>query len=395
MGSAFLLILFATSVISIKVFSFSSTDKNDQLSSAVLENAASQDLPEKFTVCFAMKHDKIDRRSPFLIRDINKHPWIAPSTWNSGGLSLWFDLGRGEWLKFHVIERPWKFWSHVCAEIDTVTGNISVSMDGRLPLTRKSEKLRAGKPGKLDERLEIGITETSILDGGKRSFNGKVSNIHFHLVDGQNSLETLSRNPCETKGSYLAWSDMTFSRNGPSVFELEEKDEEVCDVLPDLYNVLLPGTMSWTNADHLCKVLSGGMMTGVEDDQDMERLASRVRGTSETCPSLWLPLSDGRKEGIWENTNLNSVAKYLRWANGQPNGLGAQNHAAVDMENFLLGDYHAEDTHCASCTLKSNAILTLRGVCKDSYLGKNILKLFRNIFMNISLICRYNICGHT
>ena len=371
MRPAFWLFLFATSVISIKVFSFNSTDENDQLSSAVLENKSSQELPEKFTVCFAMKQDKIDRRSPFLIRDKNYHPWIALSIWNSGGLSLWSDI-KGEWLKFQELETPWKFWSHICAEFDTVTGDISVSIDGRLPLTRRSKKLRGGMPEKLEQHLEIGITETSTEYGGKRSFHGKVSNMHFHFSGKQISLANLSKNPCETQGSYLAWSDMTFKRNGLNVFEVEEKDQEVCDVLPGLYHVLLPGRMSWTSANHLCHVLGGGTMTGVEDEQDINKLAARVKGISESCPSLWLPLSDERKEGVWENTNSNSSAKFLRWSDGQPNGLGLQNHAAVDMENFLFGDYHAEDRHCASCTLKTTTVLTLRGLCKDSYLGKTL-----------------------
>ena len=390
-GPAFWLFLFATSVTSIKVFSFNSTDENDQLSSAVLENSPSQELPEKFTVCFAMKQDKIDGRSPFLIRDINRNPWIALSIWNTNaglGLSLWVDI-RGEWLNFHKIETPWKFWSHICAKFDTVTGNISVSIDGRPTLTKSSKNLRSGKPGTLDQHLEIGITETLTADGGKRSFYGKVSNIHFHFSDEQVSLADLSKKSCETKGSYLAWSDMTFTRNGLNVFEVEENDEEVCYVLPALYHALLPGRMSWTHANHLCQVLGGGTMTGVEDDQDMDELASRVKDISESCPSIWLPLSDRRKEGTWENTNSNSSAKFLRWSDGQPNGLEIQNHAAVDMETFLFADYNAEgDAHCASCTLKTTALLTLRGVCKDSFLGKTF------IFSSSSSIISYQHIYH-
>ena len=302
MGPAFFLIIFATSVVSIKVFSFNSTEENNQvLSSAVLLNGPSLELPEKFIVCFAFKQDKIDKRSPFLIRDRNNVPWIAPSVWNSGGLGLWFDLGKGEWLKFQEIKRPWKLWSHVCAEIDSISGNISVSLDGRPSLTRTSEKLRNGKPGRLNQQLEIGITETPILYGGKRPFYGKVSNIHFHLAGGQNSLEALSGNPCQTKGTYLAWSDMTFTKSGPGVFEIEEDDKEVCEVLPDSYNVLLPGKMTWSNADHLCKVLGGGVLAGVEDDQDMAGMALQVKQASESCPAVWLPLSDAREEGVWEN----------------------------------------------------------------------------------------------
>ena len=367
--------IFARHVISMKVFSFNSTDdESDQFSSAVLVSSPKEALPEKFIACFSMKQDKIDNSSPFLIRDINKQPWIAPSVWNSGGLAFWFEIGKREWIKFHEFEAPWKFWSHICAELDTVTGNISVSVNGRETLTRSSQKLRDGTPGKLYQQLEIGVTETSLKYGGKRTFFGEVSNIHFHHVDGKNSPASLSKSPCGKKGSYLAWSEMTFTRSGENVFESEEKDEDVCDVLPHSYDVLLPGKRSWTSVNHLCKVLGSGTMTGVEDDQDLKNLADQVEGVSESCPALWLPLSDEKKEGVWENTNSNSPAKFLPWSDGQPNGLETQNHAIVDMTSFLLGDHHAEDAYCASCTLSSKTSLTLRGVCKDSYLGK----LFKN-----------------
>ena len=198
-----------------------------------------------------------------------------------------------------------------------------------------------------------------------------VSNIQFHLFDQKYSqLSSLSKSSCATKGNYLAWSDMTFSRFGPGAFQLDEDEDEVCDVLPDFYDIFLPAKTSWTYANHLCEVLGGGMMTGVEDDQEMRKLAKRVKGISESCPSLWMPVSDANKEGFWENTNTNSQAKFLPWTEGQPNGLETQNYVALETENFEFGDTNKKELHCSSCTLKTNAVLNLRGVCEDSLLGK-------------------------
>ena len=376
MGPFLVLVVLTGTASTMKVFSFTSSVGNVQLSSAVLSNGPSLALPEKFIVCFAMKQDKIDRSSPFLIRDRKSYSWIAPSIWNLGGIFIWFDLNKGEWLKFQKIEKPWKFWTHVCAHIDSVSGNISVSLNGGPPLTRRSEKLRKeDKPDKLENHLELGITDTQIVGGGKRSFNGKVTNVHFHYADGLNSLASLSGSPCETKGSYLEWSDMTFTKNGPGVFEMEEDKKEVCHVLPDSYNVLLPVKTTWNHADHLCRVLGGGMMTGIEDDQAMRDLASKVKDGSRSCPLLWLPLSDARKEGFWENTNTKDLSKFLQWGVGQPNGLTTQNHAALDVENLLFLDYSSETKECVSCALKTTTILNLRGVCPDSYLGKKKIEI--------------------
>ena len=131
-GCGLHLLLLATTAASIKVFSFNSTDDNDPPSSALLlQDQPLNTLPEKFTVCFSMKQDKIDGRSPLLIRDGNEQPWIALSIWNVGGqLALWVEVGKSEWKTFHVFPRPWKFWSHICGEMDTVTGHSGLVRGG-------------------------------------------------------------------------------------------------------------------------------------------------------------------------------------------------------------------------------------------------------------------------
>ena len=366
------LLLYTTSVASIKVFSFNSSDDNDPPSSAVLlQNPPRQALPNKFTVCFAMKQDKIEGRSPLLIRDRNGQPWIALSIWNQGGqLGLWGEVGKRDWKMFHLFEKPWKFWSHICGEIDTLSGNISVSIDGRPSVTKTFDKLREGKPTNLDQKLQIGFSDTDVENGGKRSFRGQVSNVHIHILDESKPLEFLSKKPCEIKGSYLAWSDMTFKRNGNNVHQLEETEKEVCSVQTNFYNVALPGKMTWVQANHLCKALGRGTMTEIKDEADLTKFANQMRKIPGLCPTVWLPLADEKSEGVWENTNLNLESKFLRWADGQPNGLRTQNHAALFIETLHFGDFNAEELHCAACTLNSTAMLTLRGVCKNSYLGK-------------------------
>ena len=240
----FVLIALASCVNSLKVFSFNSpTGDPYQLSKAVLLNSPKQNLPEKFTYCFSMKQDKVNGKSPFLIRDRNMQPWIAVSFWKWGGdVALWFEIGKSEWIKSVRVNTSVKFWSHICAGIDTITGNISVSMDGGSIMTKNSKMLTEDiAPKKLDQQLELGITETVDLFGGRQQFHGEISNIQFHLFGEQPSqLTMLSKDPCATKGNYLAWSDMTFSKIGPMVLELTDNEDEVCDVLPESYNIFLP-----------------------------------------------------------------------------------------------------------------------------------------------------------
>ena len=44
---------------------------------------------------------------------------------------------------------------------------------------------------------------------------------------------------------------MTFTRNGRGALLMEEDEEEICNVLPDSYNVLLLGIMRTTFVEFL------------------------------------------------------------------------------------------------------------------------------------------------
>ena len=367
------LILFTTSLVtSIKVFSFNSTGDKDPPSSALLVQSPEQDLPDRFTICFAMRQDKIDRQSPLIIRGKNREPWIAFSIWDQGRITLWAEVGKKTWKKFQVLPGPWKFWSHICGDIDTVSGNITLSIDGLTPVTNNFDKLEEEKPNNLDQRLEIGISETIDGYGGKQAFRGEVSNVHFYIADGSTSVKTLSENPCETKGSYLAWSDLRFNINGDNAFVVEKGEDEVCRVQQKFHNLVLPGKMTWYEANHMCKVIGQGVMTDIVNNNDLKTFALDMNIFKKSCPVFWLPISDVKKEGVWKNTNTNSEPALLKWAEGQPNGLQDQNHAALFLETLSFGDVSAEEKYCTSCTSRTHASLTLRGTCKSSFLGKGI-----------------------
>ena len=373
-----LVLFLSRAVASIKVFSFAPPNADNRVPSTVLlkDSSPKTSLPARFIVCFSMKHDKIDGRSPFLLKDLENEPWIALSIWKQGNqLALWAGIGRKDWKMFHSLDVPWKFWTHICADIDTDSGNISVSMNGRPSMTESSEKLRTGKPANLDQKLEIGISDSDVTNGGRRQFSGSFSNLHFYLQEGSTRIEELSKEPCRAEGNHLSWSEMTFKKAGKGIVESERNKREVCAVLPDLYKVLLPGKMHWGQARFLCKHSGKGRITDVENEEDLERVSSWIRNVSNSCPLIWLPLSDQRNEGVWENTNSNSVSKYLIWSEGQPNGLRTQNHAALDVENLHFLDFFNEDSYCAFCTLNTKATLNLRGLCIESYLGKVILIL--------------------
>ena len=165
---------------------------------------------------------------------------------------------------------------------------------------------------------------------------------------------------------------MSFVLEGENVFQWEESESAVCAVKPEFYKLILPVKATWPKANHWCNVIGRGEMTEAENDSDLVDIASAMRNILESCPAVWLPLSDEKKEGVWKNTNTNSESNFLKWADGQPNGLRNKNHAVLILDSLAFGDFSAEDEHCVSCTLSTKATLVLRGVCKDSFLSKKL-----------------------
>ena len=114
----------------------------------------------------------------------------------------------------------------------------------------------------------------------------------------------------------------------------------------EFYNLVLPGKMTWYEANHTCKLIGQGVMTDIVNNNDLKTLALDMNIFKKSCPVLWLPISDVKNEGVWKNTNTNSEPAFLKWAGGQPNGLQDQNHAALFLETLSFGDESAEDKHC-------------------------------------------------
>ena len=155
------IILNLNTVSSVRVLDFSSAiyaAPYTPFSSAVLTNMTEDNLPHHFILCFSIKQNKIDGKIPFAIYGEDKKPWLAFSFWkSSSGVFLWADVRTGNFTKLHNIEKPWTHvWIHLCAEVDTITGNIIVSLNGGTPIRGREENLMTNKPCSLKDKIIIG-----------------------------------------------------------------------------------------------------------------------------------------------------------------------------------------------------------------------------------------------
>ena len=59
------------------------------------------------------------------------------------------------------------------------------------------------------------------------------------------------------------------------------------------------------------------------------------QGKKNKCSTLWTPLTDEVKEGVFVNLNTGRERTDLAWKTGQPNGGNTENSVRIDMETRL------------------------------------------------------------
>ena len=367
-------LILATSASSLTILDFTSASLANQegsLSSAVLTNAPSEVLPERFILCSSTKSSKIDGRSAYVLYGADGNPWLTFSSWNENNLShLWVDVNFGHWHSLLKLEKPLTHkWMTICADIDTNTGNISVSLNGRTSMTMIIESLKINKPEILV--LEVGLSKLHPKDGGVKQFSGLVANIHISKIDKNISIEILSSNPCNILGDYLSWIEASFELKGQNVIQTEIKDQTECLYQQSKETKLILSTKyARKEARHSCDILGDGRISGVNDENELQEYLKLMKESQVDCIGVWLPLSDDEEEGVFRNIYTHQIETYLPWSPEQPSGGTSQNSVILSLvTDGYIDDYNTEK-RCVSCILGMNPTFRLRGVCKQSYLGE-------------------------
>jgi hypothetical protein len=362
----------------IKVFDFDSarlSPPGPELSSVVLSSSQTGSLPDRFVLCSSAKQGKIDGKSPYLLRGQDCLPWLAFSLYpGDDGHYMWIDVSKGKfWAKLHSIEKPWtNVWMHICADVDTVTGTLRVSLNGRPALNATTKYLKENKPESLKGKLELGVTRKP--DGTKQYF-GSVTNINIFQYDSSKLIEDLARNPCGNVGDYMPWADAEFAWEGKRLDEYQLKREEFCEVSSESNILLLLTEMSWIEAQHSCRILGNGSISENKNEEQIKRKITWMKDSKSTCTVLWTPITDKYEEGVFINTVDGTIEKFLPWKEGQPNGGASENFIQLEVRTELyIGRYFdraGKNPACVTCDVKMTTIFRLRGQCETSYLGES------------------------
>ena len=343
----------------------------------ILSSASDEDLPDSFVLCSSHKQKKVDGKTPFTLYGEDGSPWLAFSIWLwNSKVVLFADVQRGTWLRFHEISPPWTHvWLHVCAAVDTMTGNLTLSLNGKEAMTKHSEKLKTNKPPLLNGHLSLGMTNSSRLStrsGGIRQFYGSITNLNILLCQQRTNVQELTKKPCYIRGDFLAWSDMRFSESNN--FKMKEVEWE-CEEQENMREVRLPIMTSWLEANKTCTTLGNGHLSQLDSKDNKQCWSKRTERIKPEgiCNKFWLPISDDAEEGFFRNTVTKKIERLLPWKFGAAQGGRDYNFVGMAWEGYKwqFHDLSGNESMCVVCDICVKAIFKLRGLCTTSFFGKS------------------------
>ena len=261
---------------------------------------------------------------------------------------------------------------------------MSVSFDGRLALTRNIEKLKSNRPKQLTGKLVFGLNNSSWAESFTPQFFGSVTKLNIFSVNKNTSVAYLTTNTLSV-GDILSWKDAIFALQGNMVsFDEFELKYEIQN-----HQILLPFMSHWHKGKDFCRRLGKGKMKEILNRDELVYTARLVKSRMKSCVYLWLPVTKESVGGDFRNVYSRDLEGYLPWGLQQPNGMEVLNVAALKLDELAYYDYPASNSLCVSCTVTTTTVFRLRGLCEDSYMGKQTKKLFCNFFF---FICRYVLC---
>ena len=168
----------------------------------------------------------------------------------------------------------------------------------------------------------------------------------------------------------LSWENMIWRKIGSDIVEKNVDLHKICK-MKNSEPISLPFLWKAEAAAKVCDKIGNGNVTDFPDPSDVSKIdIDSVYGEKVAkCQYIWSPFNDVENEGEYVNTNTGSVIAKLDWEPAQPNGLHLENHVAILPSIAKFRDISGSLYACTSCTIP-HKILTLRGSCENSYLGK-------------------------
>ena len=271
-------------------------------------------------------------------------------------------------------------WLHSCVAISCDTNQISAVVNGVMVLDTQFNT-NTPCPTSLDGNLVLQKFFSATGYWGQNQ--GRVTNVNIFsgLMSEDRMVSRTSGEDCgKQDGDYLRWTNSSWSLEGAANWT-EVSVEDLCRKFS---NIQLFSTQRVTKPDdckHLCqKMNSKGRTASVETPELLEKLQGRLRLLAPQLDRdgsnpivVWLPIS--RQNDIWLDNYTNKTIS-SEWETGFPLIDSKRNCAILGSSSKGLINFYCTYTSAerrgfyCSCDLPEQPFLTLRGLCRDSYLDQ-------------------------
>ena len=365
----FVMFLFWKQLQGIKYFTFEPYT-NGTLSYATLQGPPNSKLPDSFVLCTSHLETSIDGSSFITVVGDDGQPWLSLSIWSDRGYPvLWLKKWK-IWFEIMNIEEFWlNFWIHICMKVNNESGDIVIYVNGESPISTNVVDLRIQKPDIITGKLLLGLSDQG-RPGDPKQFVGSVTNVKLFEDNGTTNIQKITKDLCVQHGEIVT-ANSTWFKQGP----VKESTADIWEVCYEqlTYRVAIPVPTDFIEGLEICTKLGSGNMVELKNVEDMEHTLALFENQNSSCEYIWTPLTDEEVEGQFKNIETGTLASYLPWQSWSPSGLEKQNNVILDLASKLYEDQPGiVHNTCNACDLSVSTTFSLNGVCKDTYMSKNI-----------------------
>ena len=380
-----------------KVFSFPENRKIPMRETkpkhfAILNIQQDRYLPNSFTICSSSFIGPMrEFNHLIIIKSIEKDNWLSlpigtpiysKNTYDSyihmGSESMGTETTIGLYDKLRLIGlRPWQ-WLHTCISIDDQSKLLNIVMNGYHVFEYTvDETFLSQKPTKVNENIIFGdviwwtMRETFLSESSVSNMN--IFNGALKIKD---MVEKTNSENCTKAGDFLSWESMNFDITGEPEITFEET-KDLCrgDHLLQPYRYFLKERFPWRDCMHICQNINNGRVPATTSLQAVKELSTFVSSiTKEPIASaIWLPYIDVDKTGDWKDFYTQKSMNKSIIGKGEPNGGNDYVCSSIwagFVSDELCVTLNAKEPFYCVCSFTSTPILTLRGLCGQSYLDK-------------------------
>ena len=283
---------------------------------------------------------------------------------------------------FLLLSNPLFTWLHSCLAIDTVSGYLSIVVNGKilynetLPSLLGSQKQ---KPRTLDGKLILGAFDPNILPWQQSRVRVTNVQVYSSLLNLE-ELKLLTTNQiCQREGDILSWRDMSWTFHG-MVVAGEVMLKEFCQPKMELRYVMSVPFDSWTDCMEICPKIKRGRVPALDSQKKKESFIEFYNHVAseyfDTLPVTWLPYRYSPDQNALVDYTTNVAITYTNFnPRCMPDEYTTDNCVSFA---FPLGGWCfppcilPEGYFKTSCTCQNEeqAVLIMRGLCEKTLLDK-------------------------